>query len=93
MAPKVIYQFISETLPFNRASQESLMEFVESLEVEYFPKGAIIFRQNGPVVEHLYIIQRGAVKVFLGVDQDHVTLRDLGGEGSKIGRASCRERV
>ena len=85
MAPKVIYQFISETLPFNRACQESLMEFVESLEVEYFPKGAIIFRQNGPVVEHLYIIQRGAVKVFLGVDQDHVTLRDLGGEGSIFG--------
>lgn len=85
MAPTVICQFLSSTLPFNRLDQEQLSEFVDSLQVECFPKGSIIFRQGSQPIEYLHIIQRGAVKVFVRTDMDHVALRDLGGEGSIFG--------
>lgn len=85
MAPKVIYQFIGETLPFNRVKTEQLCDFVDALQVEYFPKGSMIFKQDGQPVDHLHIIQRGAVKVFVRTDEDHITIRDLGGEGAIFG--------
>ena len=85
MAPKVIYQFVGETLPFNRVRTEELYDLVDALQGEYFPKGSIIFRQDGQPVDHLHIIQRGAVKVFVRTDEDHITIRDLGGEGAIFG--------
>lgn len=85
MAPKIIFQFLSETLPFNKVRHDRLSEFADSLEVEYFPKGSMIFRQGVGPVEYLHIVQRGAVKVFVITEQDHIEFRDLGGEGTIFG--------
>lgn len=85
MAPKIILQFLGETLPFNKVGMDRLSDLADSLQVEYFPKGSIIFRQGIGPVDYVHIIQRGAVKVFVVTDQDHIALRDLGGEGTIIG--------
>ena len=85
MAPKIILQFLCEAFPFNKVGMERLTDLADSLLVEYFPKGSIIFRQGQGPVDSVYIIQRGAAKVFVINDQEHIELRDLGGEGTIFG--------
>ncbi|RUM91017.1 MAG: histidine kinase [Thermodesulfatator sp.] len=85
VTPEVVIDFLKKTLPFNELDDETLKKIAEECTVDFFPKGTTIFRQDETVVEYLYIIQKGGVKIYLKDEEGMVTLKDFRGEGSYIG--------
>lgn len=49
--------------PFDRLSEPELQIARQTLEVVYFPKGALILKHNGLPSQYLYLIQKGAVRL------------------------------
>jgi CBS domain-containing protein len=68
-------RFLAQIPPFQFLEGPLLRELAESLTMAFHPKGAVILQQDGPVSEHLQIIQKGVVKI---------TLRPAGGTGEEV---------
>ena len=83
--PQVIVEFLKKIHPFNTLSDDALKELAKEITIDFFPRGTLIFKQDETQVEHLYIIQKGGVKLYLKDDEGIVTLKDYRGEGSYIG--------
>jgi len=58
-------RFLSQIPPFQFLEGPLLREVAQSLTLEFYPKGAVIQQQDGPVSEFLRIIQKGVVKITL----------------------------
>ncbi|MDP2104708.1 MAG: cyclic nucleotide-binding domain-containing protein, partial [Desulfobulbaceae bacterium] len=80
-----VVTFLINTLPFNLLPPDALRLLAGKCVVDFFPEGAMIFRQNVTEVNYLYLIQKGGVKSFLYNDQGEVTLKDYRGEGECFG--------
>jgi CBS domain-containing protein len=78
-----IVEFLRRHAPFSDLSEEALEELARSTEVEFFPAGTTIFRQEEAPVGHVRIIRRGEVEL---VDRGRVL--DLLGEGELFGHPS-----
>jgi CBS domain-containing protein len=78
-----IVEFLRRHAPFSDLSEEALEELARSTEVEFFPAGATIFRQEVGPIQHLRVIRRGGVEL---VDRGRVL--DLLGEGDLFGHPS-----
>jgi CBS domain-containing protein len=55
-------EFLRSQPPFDRLRPEDFRIAEESLEVAYFPSGAVLLERGGPRSEHLYLIRKGAVR-------------------------------
>jgi CBS domain-containing protein len=78
-----IAEFLRRHAPFSDLSEEALEELAMSTEVEFFPAGATIFRQEVGPIQHVRMIRRGEVEL---VDRGRVL--DLLGEGELFGHPS-----
>ena len=78
-----IVEFLRRHTPFDDLGEEGLEEVARSVEVEFFARGATIFRQREKPLEHLWIVRRGAVEL---VDRGQVL--DVLGEGELFGHPS-----
>jgi CBS domain-containing protein len=78
-----IVEFLQKHEPFSDLSEEALEELARATEVEFFPAGATIFRQEEGPIEHVRIIRRGAVELL-----DRGRVLDLLGEGELFGHPS-----
>ncbi len=58
-------RFLSQIPPFQFLEKGLLRELAHNLTKEFYPKGTVILQQDGPVGEHLQIIQKGVVKISL----------------------------
>jgi len=75
-------RFLSQIPPFQFLEGPLLREVAQGLTVEFYPKGAVILQQDGPVSDFLQIIQKGVVKITLrpkaGGDEVVVDYREQG---------------
>jgi signal-transduction protein with cAMP-binding, CBS, and nucleotidyltransferase domain len=78
-----IVEFLQKHEPFSDLSEDALEELARATEVEYFPAGATIFRQEEGPIQHVRIIRRGAVELL-----DRGRVLDLLGEGELFGHPS-----
>ena len=85
VAPQVVVEFLKQIMPFKELDDDTLYEIARHVRVDFFPKGTKIFTAGETEVTHLYLIQKGGVKVFITDDEGEVTLKDYRGEGAYIG--------
>ncbi len=83
--PRVVLDFLRNTLPFNELGQETLEELSRNATIDFFPKGAVILLQDKSEIPALYLIQKGGVKLYLHDETGAVTLKDFRGEGAVFG--------
>ncbi|MEW6593788.1 MAG: putative nucleotidyltransferase substrate binding domain-containing protein [Thermodesulfobacteriota bacterium] len=85
VAPQAVIDFLRNILPFNGLALPALQELARHSIIDFFPKGTLIFRQGQTPVDHLYLIQKGGVKIYLKDEEGTVTLKDFRGEGEYFG--------
>ncbi len=85
VAKNVVIDFLRKTLPFSELVESDLEELAESSVIGFFPRGTVVFQQGITDVEHLYVVQKGAVKVSVRGEDDVESLMDFRGEGSYFG--------
>ena len=88
VTPDVLIEFLARTSPFSELPRADLERFSLGATVDFYPKGAIILQQDVSDVSHLYLIQKGAVKVYRVNEDKSVTLLDYRGEGDNFGAVS-----
>jgi CBS domain-containing protein len=82
---KVAKGFLENTLPFNELDAKTLDDLARHATIDFFPKGTRIFAQDSTEVEHVYLIQKGGVKLYLQDDAGQITLVDYRGKGAVFG--------
>jgi len=83
--PIKVLEFIKNIRPFRELDEVKLQEVAEQCTIDFFPKGTLVLRQAVSDVTHLYLIQKGGVKVYLTDSEGAATLRDFRGEGGYFG--------
>jgi CBS domain-containing protein len=82
-------RFLSHTPPFQFLDERLIRSVAGSLSIEYYPKGTVILRQDGPVSDSLRLVKKGGVKIILkpkGGGDDVVV--DYRGPGETFGLVS-----
>lgn len=82
---KEIIEFLKTVSPFQDLDETTLRRLADSVTEESYPKGFTILHQDGPASEHLRVITKGAVKIFVSSGQDETMAIDTRGEGECFG--------
>ncbi len=85
VSPDIVIDFLNNTLPFKELPKEEIRRIARQCIIDFFPKGTILLKQDETEVNHLYLIQKGGVKIYLIDEGGEITLKDFRGEGSYIG--------
>jgi CBS domain-containing protein len=85
VTPRVLIDFLEKTLPFSELDREALSHLAVGGLVDFYPKGQIIQQQSVSKAEKLYLIQKGAVKIYRMNPDGTSSLVDYRGEGSSFG--------
>jgi CBS domain-containing protein len=80
--------FLKKIPPFTLLSDEELEEIADDIAMEYYPRGVKVLTQSGPPSQHLRIIKKGGVKVFVTSGQGQEMLIDYRSEGDQFGMLS-----
>jgi hypothetical protein len=64
VSPRVLIDFFEKTLPFSELDRNVLNQPALGGLVDFYPKGQIILQQDASRVDKLYLIQKGAVKIY-----------------------------
>jgi CBS domain-containing protein len=80
-----VIEFLKEVTPFHELDEATLSSIASSISIEFYPKGSMILRQEGPASEYLRIIRQGSVKVFIRSGRDDEVMIDVRGEGDSFG--------
>jgi CBS domain-containing protein len=83
-----VIEFLSTVPPFQFLDSSSIKNIAENVSMEFYPKGTNILQQDGPPSEHLRVIKKGAVKVFLKSDSNKELLIDYRSRGDYFGLLS-----
>jgi len=85
VAPRVILEFLRKTLPFNELDAGVLDDLSRRWIIDYSPRGTLVFRQDVTEVSHLYLVQKGGVRIYSSDGDAGETLKDYCGEGASLG--------
>lgn len=88
VAREVVIEFLQKTLPFCNLAPSEITELGTSCAVGFYPKGATVCIQDFTEVRHLYVIQRGGVRIYVTSEDSVETLVDYRGEGASFGALS-----
>jgi CBS domain-containing protein len=77
--------FLRRCPPFQFLQEGDLEEVAQALSVEFYPKGTMILRQDGPPSNALRIIKKGSIKVSLVSPDGGEVVLDYRGEGESFG--------
>lgn len=80
--------FLRSVPPLSFLTAEDLEAITEDIGLEYYPKGVKVLSQDGPPSEHLRIIKKGGVKVFMNSDEGNEIVIDYRSEGEHFGLLS-----
>jgi CBS domain-containing protein len=80
-----IIAFLQETLPFSELDRQGLTRIARHCLVDFFPAGTRVLRRGVSEVDGLYLVQKGAVRLFI---EDEGVLVDIRTEGASIGALS-----
>ncbi len=83
-----VVSFLKETPPFTYLEDSELSNLADNIALEYFPKGKKILEQAGAPSEHLCVVKKGGVKVYVTSEDDVETVIDYRGEGEPFGLLS-----
>ncbi len=87
--PSEFMPFIKRTLPFSELPEQALAGLAKHCAIDFAPKGTRVFIQNETVVDSIYLIQRGGVRLYLSQSQgphsEGDKLVDYRGEGGTFG--------
>jgi CBS domain-containing protein len=82
-----ITHFLSAVVPFSVLPEQVLKEISKEISIVHYSSGTRLFYQGKSKVEHLYIVQKGAVERYFE-EIDKKTLRGVLGEGDLYGGIS-----
>jgi len=80
-----IITFLEGTLPFSDLDRPSLIRIARHCLVDFFPAGTRILRRGVTEVDGLYLIQKGAIRLF---HEDEGVLVDIRTDGASLGALS-----
>ncbi|MFO7605123.1 MAG: DUF294 nucleotidyltransferase-like domain-containing protein [Desulfurivibrionaceae bacterium] len=81
----VALDFLAEILPFKELERSELLKLSRKCTIDFYPEGALIFRQGETEVEYFYVIQQGGVKTYRIEENDEISLKDYRGRGEYFG--------
>ncbi len=85
--PEALQGFLKSTLPFSELDDETIAWLTRKCVIDFQPKGRRIMVRGSTIMEHLLVIQRGGVRLFVGDETEDVLL-DLKGVGESLGELS-----
>lgn len=83
-----VIDFLKKVPPFQFLDNDTLKDIASAVKMELHPNGSIILQQDGPPSEHLRIIKKGGVKVFMSTAEGDEVVIDYRGEGESFGLLS-----
>ncbi len=86
-----VIEFLKEVPPFQFLEEEDLYSIVPGMNMEFYPKGAVILQEGGPPSDALRIIKKGAVQVSIKGEKGEELIIDVRGEGETFGLWSLLE--
>ncbi|MEW6262086.1 MAG: DUF294 nucleotidyltransferase-like domain-containing protein [Thermodesulfobacteriota bacterium] len=84
--------FLKTVPPFNTLPVEVQAEAAGGLLIEFFPRGEVFIRAGEKPLAFLYLIYKGAVRVFSKTGRQE-TLLDMRAEGDSLGSASLLQNL
>jgi len=80
-----IVEFLGSVPPFQFLDGTALKTIAQNVSMDFYPKGLVIMKQNDPASEHLRIIKKGGVKVYMEAESGEEIVIDYRGEGDTFG--------
>lgn len=80
-----ITQFLQDTLPFSELDRQSLVRIARHCLIDFHPAGTRLLRRGVSEVDGLYLIQKGAIRLFL---EEEGRLMDIRTDGASLGALS-----
>src|SRR5512139_2669903 len=77
--------FLKKEPPFQFLDEATLKSVAKSLSMEFYPKGTVVLKQDGPRPDSLRIIKKGAVKLLMRSEDGEDLPIDYRGEGDYFG--------
>ncbi len=77
--------FLRNTPPFQSLDEARLKDIAHSLSMEFYPKDAVILKQDGPPSDSVRIIKKGGVKILMRTEGGLDAVIDYRGEGDTFG--------
>ena len=81
-------EFLQGTAPFAGLDAAEVDGVLQHVQVRQFPRGTIVYRQGDPPRQHLYIVQVGAVKIYLQEPGGREVFVEQVGAGEAFGISS-----
>jgi CBS domain-containing protein len=90
-----VMAFLRQVPPFQFLSDADLHAVVRNLSMDFYPKGTVILKQDGPPSDALRIIKKGGVKVSMVSEDGVEVVIDYRSEGDTFGFLSLvgKDRV
>lgn len=88
MLNEEITDFLKKIHPFNFLSEADLDTLIVDITMEFYPRGTKILVQDGPPSDHLNVIKKGGVKVYVESESEGETVIDYRSEGEQFGLLS-----
>lgn len=80
--------FLKNVPPFQFLSEEELKAVAENMTMEFYPRDAVILKQDDPASDFLRVVKKGGVKVSVRTDSGEDLTIDHRGEGDTFGLVS-----
>jgi CBS domain-containing protein len=85
MVVEDVVSFLRAYPPFDAIEERELAAVAAAAEIEFFPRGTVVFSQDGRPVEHLLVIRAGAVEIMLaGRVLDRLGVGEMFGHASML---------
>jgi CBS domain-containing protein len=84
-ATAVLVAFLEKLWPFAGFGKEPLEEVARGAQLGFFAKDSILVRQDSEQLDYVYLIERGAVRLYREETDGTCSLADYRGEGSLVG--------
>jgi len=85
MDPKEAVEYLIGIDPFQNLHEAILRKAMPGISSKIYLKGSTILQQQDPPPEHLWIIKKGAVKVYFKTGRESEIITDYRGEGDCFG--------
>ncbi|MEW6349952.1 MAG: putative nucleotidyltransferase substrate binding domain-containing protein [Thermodesulfobacteriota bacterium] len=85
VATDIVVQFLRRLMPFRGVPIESLRELARGAMLAFYPDNEVILKQGVDEPHYLFLVERGAVRVYQDVAEAVPVLVDYRGEGSSFG--------
>ena len=80
--------FLKNVPPFQFLSEAEMKAVAENMTMEFYPRDAVILKQDDPASDFLRVVKKGGVKVSVRTDSGEDLTIDHRGEGDTLGLVS-----